>query len=476
MLKKYKILLALIVLTAAGMAMVLLFWLVGSYKSERELFLGTAERSLFNVLQKYYQNEFAESPRRARTDSLESQRRHKGMLNLLKHVYPELDVAPMRTYLDTADYRRGRYRRGRDDGHAKETPNELLPLYLLEKMDFNAQLVDTLEARLAKVLARNGIQAKFKLFTEIIPRERFDQHIRDRKKNAYLFTRPILINPENEQFLLAKFDNPWPYLAVKLGGQFVFSLFLLTALIGTFIYLLKTIRKQNQSAILRKAFVNNMTHELKTPVSTVMAAVEAIQRFVAKDDKVKMHKYLDISKTELEHLNDMIERVLALDVDERHRVPLTKSTFNLVPFVRNCLEVATIATQKQVKIVFDPHVERLDLLADEAHLKNVLGNLLDNAIKYSDDPVQITVTLKNRTHDVVLSIADRGKGIPAEHLSRVFDMFFRVPAGTVHEVKGFGLGLAYVKHVLEQHDGCIRVESELGKGSIFTINIPRNKQ
>ncbi|GHE46554.1 sensor histidine kinase [Sphingobacterium griseoflavum] len=473
MLKKYKILLTLIVLTATGIAFVLLFWLFGSYKSERELFLGSAERSLFNVLQKYYQNEFAESPKRARTDSLESQRRHKGLLNLLGSVYPDLDLAPMRTFLDTADFRRGRGRRGNEGERSKEAPNELLPLYLLEKMDFNEQLLDTLEARLANTLARNGIQVKFQLSTAVIPREHFDSYIQDRKKQAFLFTRPILINPENEQFLLAKFENPWPYLGMQLGAQFFFSLLLLTALIGTFIYLLKTIKKQNQAAVLRKAFVNNMTHELKTPVSTVMAAVEALQRFVAKDDKERMHNYLEISKTELEHLNDMIERVLELDVDETHRIRLVKSTFDMIPFVRSCLEVTRIATQKNVQILFDPAVEHLVMSADEAHLKNVLGNLLDNAVKYSGDPVQISVDVKEQAGYIVLRIADKGKGIPAEHIPRIFDVFFRVPEGTVHEVKGFGLGLAYVKHVVEQHGGRIRVNSEMGKGSIFTISIPK---
>ncbi|KGE14405.1 sensor histidine kinase [Sphingobacterium deserti] len=473
MLKKYKILLVLIVLTATGIGLVLSFWLYGSYKSERELFLGRAERALFNVLQNYYQNDFTASAKKAELDAHDAERRHKGFLSILRKVYPNLDVAPMQTFLDTADFRRGRNRRVRGDDAGKDAPNELLPLYLLEKMDFNSALLDTLELRLEKALAKNRMRTKFQLSTEIIHRDEFDAYIQYRRKQGEVFTRPILINPESEQFLLAKFDNPWSYLVFKLGGQLFLSLLLLTALLGTFLYLLKTIRRQNQEAVLRKAFVNNMTHELKTPLATVMAAVEAIQRFVAKDDKAKMNKYLDLSKAELEHLNNMIERVLQLDVDETHRIRIFKQQVNIIPLINNCLELATISAAKEITTTFDHEDEQLLIMADEAHLKNVVSNLFDNAIKYSADPVQIHIILKVFKENILLSISDKGKGIAPEHSPRIFDMFYRVPEGTLHEVKGFGLGLAYVKHVVEQHGGSIAVRSELGKGSTFTIEIPK---
>lgn len=474
MLKKYKILLALIALTATGIGLVLSFWLYGSYKSERELFIGRAERGLFNVLQNYYQNDFTASAKKAQLDAHDDERRHRGLVSILRKVYPNLDVAPMQTFLDTADFRRGRNKRARVDDAAKDAPNELLPLYLLEKMDFNNELLDTLELRLKKTLAKNRMHTKFQLSTEIIHRDNFETYIQYRRKQGDVFTRPILINPESEQFLLAKFDNPWPYLFFKLSGQFFLSLLLLTALLGTFLYSLKTIRRQNREAVLRKAFVNNMTHELKTPVATVMAAVEAIQRFVAKDDKAKMNKYLDLSKTELEHLNNMIERVLQLDVDETHRVRIFKQQVDIIPLINNCLELATISASKRITTKFDHDGEKLFIMADEAHLKNVVSNLFDNAIKYSADAVSIHIVCKMHKDKMLLSISDTGKGINHEHLPRIFDMFYRVPEGRLHDVKGFGLGLAYVKHVVEQHGGSIIVRSELGKGSIFTIEIPIN--
>lgn len=439
MLKKYKILIAIIALTAAGIAIVLGIWLYGNYRNERELFIGTAERSLFNVLQNYYQNEFSESRRGLGSDSLSTNRRHKGLLSLMSTVYPNLDLSPLKYTLDTIDHRRWQNRRSRERDR-KDSPDQLLPVYLLEKIDFNQPLLDTLEPRLEQALRRRGVHTGFQLTTEEIRREDFDRYVKGRNDRGDLITRPILINPENDQFLLAQFDNPWSYLLQKLGGQLLLSVLLFTTLIGSFMYLLKTIRKQNQLAILRKSFVNNMTHELKTPVATVMAAIEAIQRFVAKDDKEKMHKYLEISKGELEHLNAMIERVLQLDVDETHRIRLEKRQIDLVPLVANSIETARVGTRKPITFHFAHDLDRLLLRADESHMKNVVSNLLDNAIKYSGDSVYIVVGLEEADECIELSIADRGKGIEAEHIKYVFDMFYRVPQGHLHEVKGFGLG------------------------------------
>ncbi|WP_437920161.1 sensor histidine kinase [Sphingobacterium sp. LRF_L2] len=474
MFKKYNLLLAVIILTAAGIMLVLSFWLYGSYKSERELFIGTAERSLFNVLQNYYQKEFSENGKLAAADSADSNRRHRGLMMLLNKVYPDLDLKPLQYVLDTSDVRRWRGRKSPENERNKEESNQLLPLYLLEKMDFNAQLLDTLEPRLARALQRNGIQIGFQLTTEVINRDKFEHFIEQRAKKGELITRPILINPGNEQFLIAKFENPFPYLLIRLTGQILFSLLLLTAFTGTFLYLFKTIRRQNQLAILRKAFVNNMTHELKTPVATVMAAVEAIQRFVASDDKVRMNKYLDISKSELEHLSNMIERVLQLDVDETHRIRVVKRPFDLIAVVRNTLETARIGTKKSVEMTCEAKEDVLMFAADEAHIKNVLSNLLDNAIKYSSrEPVKIKILIEENEEAVFIAVIDQGDGIEATHVDSIFDMFYRVPQGNLHNVKGFGLGLAYVKHVVEQHGGSIRVKSEFGKGSTFKIKIPK---
>ncbi len=470
MLKKYKILLLIVALTSTGIALILAIWLYGSYKSEREQLVGTAERSLFNVLQNYHQKQ---SEAQEKADTSGSQNRRSGLLSFIEEVYPSLDMEPMRKRLDSVHKEQQMKIKIRSRRGQGKIANEVLPLYLLEKIDFNDSVLTQLEGQLGDALAESNIHIKFELCVQEMKREEWEQYFRENRRDGALLTRPILVNPDKDQFLFARFDNPLGQLIRRLWGQGLISLLLLSTLIGTFVYLFKTIRKQNLLAEQRRAFVNNMTHELKTPVSTVMAAVEAIQRFVNSDDKDRMNKYLDLSKSELEHLHNMIERVLELDVEENKGMHLLQTSFDLVPLVRNCLDTVKMSTNKTIRANFEHEMDMLIVQADQGHLKNVVSNLLDNAIKYSADPVEIKVGLYDKGDEVEIRVQDFGKGIAKAHLSQIFDMFYRVPEGNLHEVKGFGLGLAYVRQVAHQHGGQVSVSSDLGKGSTFVVNIPK---
>ncbi|MCY4780901.1 HAMP domain-containing sensor histidine kinase [Sphingobacterium sp. UT-1RO-CII-1] len=469
MLKKYKILLLIIALTAGGITTVLSLWLYSNYKSERTLLVGTVERSLFNVLQNYYHNEFLSDNDRAQEDSV---RRHKFLLNLVGGVYPNLDLSKLKATLDTMDFHKSKSKKQRATPK-NEAPAELLPLYLLERLDFNDSLVTNLEGRLGKALERNKIDMEFKLMIDVIPQDEIGAYVATRKVPIGLMTRPILVSPEGDEYLVAKFNNPWPYLLSRLAMQLSFSFLLLAGVIGTFQYLFKTIKKQDELASLRRSFVNNMTHELKTPVATVMAAVEAIQRFVNKDDKERMEKYLELSKAELDHLSAMIEKVMEVDVDERNRVELVKKEFDLVAVAKACVETVEISAGKELHVEFFEKEPVILLEADELHVKNVISNLLDNAVKYSAEPVFIEITLDILQNTVEISVRDKGKGIDKEHFKSIFDPFYRVQEGNIYDVKGFGLGLSYVKQIVEQHGGNVHVKSERGKGSEFVVSLPK---
>jgi signal transduction histidine kinase len=286
-------------------------------------------------------------------------------------------------------------------------------------------------------------------------------------------SKPIVVDQSENLYLEVDYVNPNGYLLKKISWQLIFSLILVSALIGTFLALLSTVRKQNRLAKMRKAFVNNMTHELKTPVSTVMAAVESIQRFGAQDDKERMNRYLAVSRQELEHLSNMIERVLQVDVAETNGVQLEKSWFNLNQLIDECTENAKIFAKKKVEIVKSSSGTDFNFLADQAHIKNVISNLLDNAIKYAGDEVHIKIDLQEKDKSFILSISDNGIGIPKTYQKGVFDLFFRVPSGDIHNVKGFGLGLAYVKQIVQQHQGTIDLSSEESVGSTFVIELPK---
>jgi signal transduction histidine kinase len=282
----------------------------------------------------------------------------------------------------------------------------------------------------------------------------------------------MMVNPAKGEFLVVKFQEDWKYLLYSLSWQLLISLLLIGLLLGTFFYLMKTIFQQNKMAELRKNFVDNMTHELKTPVSTVMAAVEAIQLYGVQDDKEKMKRYLDISKKELEHLSTMIEKVLQMDIDASRGIVLQRVDFNLVATIQSAIEVAQLNKTKVVTIELIAESMEIIVNGDESHLRNVINNLLENAIKYAGQQVTIKVELKTLKENVQIRITDNGKGIAPEYQQQIFDMFFRVPSGNLHDVKGFGLGLAYVKQVVKRHDGKITVESELGRGSTFAVRLP----
>lgn len=477
MLKKYKILLASIVLTIAGIIVVLGFWLFGSYFGHKQFYLGMTEHELFDAVQNFYnenEEQIQKENQNQRTIRIER------LSAAFKEKYPEINVDTVKSIIENQNFGRRNSNSNDKTGNTDSTDNnkksmsrQYISSYVVRTINWNDTTLDSLKVRLTTSLKDKGMYSPFDLRLSVLPDEEhrnkhfYHQRYQDSK------SKPILVDQGENLYLEVDYINPTAYLISKIAWQLFFSIVLVIALIGTFLALLTTIKKQNQLAKMRKAFVNNMTHELKTPVSTVMAAIESIQRFGAKDDKERMNKYLSISRQELEHLSDMIERVLQVDVAETNGVQLDKSWFDLNSLTEECIENAKIFAKKEVEIQKNISGKSFNLFADQAHIKNVISNLLDNAIKYADGPVKISINLKENQNNLVLSITDNGIGIPKAYQKGVFDLFFRVPSGNIHNVKGFGLGLAYVKQIVLQHRGSINLTSEEAVGSTFVIELPK---
>lgn len=448
-------------------------WLYGNYVNRREIVVAEVERSLFNSIQAYYdKNE--DYIRENRTSQFNKD--GKVFAQRIKNIYSNADTVLVKNLWDSlAKERISRYGNRHRNYRNKNESSAIIPSFMLQSINFDEKTLQSIDS-----LLEGSLRDKSMYFETYVVVDTFEDRRSARPKSRVVFdesgsiiTRPILVNPANNQFLLAKFDQPILYLIGHMAVQIIISLLLIAALIGTFIYLLKTISRQNRLAVLRKSFVNNMTHELKTPVATVMAAVEAVQRYGAKEDKVKMNKYLDISQRELQHLAGMIEKVLQLDIDEVSGIALQLDKVHLVDIIEESIEVVKLGAKKDVNIILDIQSKDAIVLADASHMKNVINNLLDNAVKYSKDKVNITVQIVDHAESVVVKISDDGLGIDPVYLHSIFDMFFRVPNGDLHPVKGFGLGLAYVKQVVQEHRGTVRVESTKGKGTVFTINLPK---
>lgn len=260
----------------------------------------------------------------------------------------------------------------------------------------------------------------------------------------------------------------------KMLPQIGFSLLLILFTSVAFVFLYRNIASQQKLAIVKDEFISNVTHELKTPIATVQVAVEALKNFNALDDPKKTKEYLDITTAELQRLSMLVDNVLKLSMFESGRIILNKEWFDFRRLLQETIESMKLQFQKAgVGIVESGLDTVMNVYADKLHISSVLYNLLDNALKYSRKGNLIELTLSVPLHNVIeLRVKDNGIGIAPEFQQKIFEKFFRVPSGDIHNVKGYGLGLSYVSQIVAQHNGLIEVESELGKGSTFILRLP----
>jgi signal transduction histidine kinase len=268
----------------------------------------------------------------------------------------------------------------------------------------------------------------------------------------------------------ASFEPPWPYALHRMGGLLAGSLGLLGITTACFALMLSTILRQKKLSEIREDFINNMTHELKTPIATVSAAVEALQHFGALQDPQKTQTYLAISQQELQRLAGLVDHVLHMAVAERQPLRLAPEMVRPAELIAELVQQHQLTAPKAVRFAVD--VDSAAICCDRLHLRNVISNLIDNAIKYSREQVTITIQGRPETTGWRLTVADDGIGIPAGYQPAVFDRFFRVPTGNLHPVKGFGLGLYYVRQVIERHGGRLQLRSAVGSGSAFSFWLP----
>ena len=258
----------------------------------------------------------------------------------------------------------------------------------------------------------------------------------------------------------------------EMSGIIVVSLILFLLLAFSFWFLVHSMLKQKSLEEMKSDFTNNITHELKTPVAVAYAANDALLNFEAGNDPAKRREYLEISQSQLKKLEGMIEQILSMSMESRKTFELRKEDIPLKPLLQNLADQHLLSTEKPCEI----HIESEDALvihADRFHFGNVISNLIDNAIKYSGDAVNIIIRAKTTSGCVEISVKDNGIGIAPDKQKHIFDKFYRIPTGDIHDVKGYGLGLYYAKTMVEKHGGTISVSSTLGKGSEFRIFIPQ---
>ncbi len=269
------------------------------------------------------------------------------------------------------------------------------------------------------------------------------------------------------------FPNQKAFIWQTMGLSFAASLLLLLLMLGCFYVALNIILKQKKLAQVKNDFINNMTHEFKTPISTISLATQLIQEepVIASNDSIL--RYLGIIKEENTRLSSQVERVLQTAQMEKEEIVLKKKEFGIKSLIQQVIEAnGPLIQANQGLISTNLPDDELLIVADEVHISNVLFNLIDNAIKYSSSNPIIQISLEKLGNDLKIQIQDQGIGMAKEVLNSIFDPFYRVPTGNVHNVKGFGLGLSYVKKIVETHGGKVGVKSKVGVGSTFEITLP----
>ncbi len=288
----------------------------------------------------------------------------------------------------------------------------------------------------------------------------FQNDLEELIKPNYLF----VYFPKRDTFLL------------KETGILVIPTFVLTALlIGIFVYTILIILKQKKLSNIKNDFINNMTHELKTPISTISLASQMLRDNTVSNTPKTIEHISGIIFQESKRLTTQVEKVLQMAVFNEGKLKLKFKEVNLNTLIHSVvLNFELRVKAKNGELTSDLKADQALIKGDEVHITNVLFNLLDNAVKYSKDEPKITISSESVNGYVIISVKDQGIGISKEHLGQIFERFYRVPTGNVHDVKGFGLGLSYVKKIVDSHQGRIKVESAPNKGTKFMIYFPIN--
>jgi two-component system phosphate regulon sensor histidine kinase PhoR len=311
-------------------------------------------------------------------------------------------------------------------------------------------------------ISSNGLATKIK-----------SQRFRNDKNATYSIPVFLDIDGKSKYKLLVSFPNKKTFLFSELIGITILSIVFTLIIIIAYSSALNQLVRQRQISEIKTDFINNMTHEFKTPIATINLALDAIKNPKIIDNKEKVHRYLQMIRDENKRMHAQVENVLRISKLEKKELEISKKTYNLHDIIEEAIEhVHLIIEDRNGIITTNLEAKRTSVLLNDIHFTNVIVNILDNAIKYSPNEPVINIFTENVKDFIILKIKDQGSGMSKIAQKRIFEKFYREHTGDIHNVKGHGLGLAYVKRIVEDHNGQIFVESEKGKGSTFILKMP----
>ena len=329
------------------------------------------------------------------------------------------------------------------------------------------------ETLLRRELKDEGIDLKFEfaIYDDDLATKVQTQNFE--KKDAYGIGVFYYNNNESNYTLFVDFPDRKKYLLSSILKMIVLSVLFTGIIIIAYAGAIYQLIKQRQISQIKTDFINNMTHEFKTPIATINLALDSIKNPKIINDQEKVKRYLGMIKEENKRMHAQVENVLRISKLEKNELNISKERLKLHDIIEDAMTHVELIVEDR-KGYIKAHLDAIksSVLANETHFTNVIVNILDNAIKYSDDAPKIDIYTESIGTNIIVKIADQGNGMSKQVAKKVFEKFYREHSGNVHNVKGHGLGLAYVKRIVDDHQGHISVESEKGKGSTFIIKLP----
>ena len=343
-----------------------------------------------------------------------------------------------------------------------------LPLY--ERVSSNE-----IQLNLDNELRERGIETRFEfgIYNEgLATKVKSD---RFKKERDISYGVPLFVDNEgnSEYQLFVSFPKKEKYIIATIANILILAAVFILVIILAFASALYQLIRQKQISEIKTDFINNMTHEFKTPIATINLALDAIKNPKIINDQEKILRYADMIRQENKRMHGQVENVLRISKLEKNQLDLSSNVINFHDVVEDALtHVELIVKDKQGYIQLHLDAEQKEIMGNRFHLTNVIVNMLDNAIKYTDEAPKIDIYTEIAGNNIILKIKDQGIGMSKSVQKNVFDKFYREQKGNIHDVKGHGLGLSYVKNIVEHHHGSVYVESEKGKGSTFIVKLP----
>ena len=334
---------------------------------------------------------------------------------------------------------------------------------------------DMMQKLLSDELKEYGVKTpfEFNVYSNGLATKIKSERFRYEKQSTYSI--PIFIDNDgnNKYQLLLTFPQKKKFLFSELVGICILSIIFTLIIVIAYSSALNQLIKQRQISEIKTDFINNMTHEFKTPIATINLALDAIKNPKVIEDKEKVLRYLQMIKEENKRMHAQVENVLRISKLDKKELDINKESTNIHEIIEDAIEhVNLIVEDRNGTITTHFDAPRTSVLLNDVHFTNVIVNILDNAIKYSPEEPMIDIQTENVKDFVIIKIKDQGSGMSKAAQKRIFEKFYREHTGDLHNVKGHGLGLAYVKRIVDDHNSEIFVESEKGKGSTFIIKVP----